>query len=56
MAMPLFLYIRENCPLMKQLERRIEITEIKVLRSVAGCILHRTIKQNKKGTIYVQFK
>jgi hypothetical protein len=41
---------------MKQLERRIDTTEIKVLRSVAGCVLHSIIKQNKKGTKPVQFK
>ena len=56
MAVPVLLYICRNCRLMKRLERRIEIMEIKVLRSVAGCKLHSTIKQNKKGTKYVQFK
>jgi hypothetical protein len=56
MAVPVLLYIRENCRLMKRLERRFEITEIKVLRSDAGCILHSTIKQNKKRTKYIQFK
>jgi len=56
MAVPLLLYVLENCCLMKRLERRIDITDIEVLKSVAGCILHNTIKQNKKGNKYVQFK
>ena len=55
MIVPLLLYIHENC-LIKRLEIRIEIAEIKVLRSVAECILHSTIKQNKKETKEVQFK
>ena len=44
MAVPVLLYIHEHCRLMKRFERRIEITEIKVFRSVAGYILHSAIK------------